>query len=42
MTEKKPRDMDELIRLNGVGEHPAEKYGKHFLTVINREIGSRE
>ena len=42
MTEKKPRDMDELIRLNGVGEHPAEKYGKHFLTVISREIGSRE
>ena len=42
MVEKKPRDMDELIRINGVGEHPAEKYGKHFLTVINREIGSRE
>ena len=42
MVEKKPRDMDELIRINGVGEHPAMMYGKDFLRVIIREVGSRE
>ena len=42
MAEKKPRDMDELIRLNGVGEHPAQKYGKYFLSVIIREVGFRD
>ena len=42
MAQKKPRDMDELIRINGVGEHPAMMYGKDFLRVIIREVGSRE
>ncbi len=42
MAQKKPRDMDELIRINGVGEHPAMMYGKNFLRVIIREVGSRE
>ena len=42
MAQKKPRDMDELIRINGVGEHPAMMYGKDFLWVIIREVGSRE
>ena len=40
--QNKPRDMDELIRINGVGEHPAMMYGKDFLRVIIREVGSRE
>ena len=42
MAQKKPRDMDELIRINGVGEHPAMMYGKDFLRMIIREVGSRE
>ena len=42
MAQKKPRDIDELIRINGVGEHPAMMYGKDFLRVIIREVGSRE
>ena len=42
MAQKKPRDMDELIRINGVGEYPAMMYGKDFLRVIIREVGSRE
>ena len=42
MAQKKPRDTDELIRINGVGEHPAMMYGKDFLRVIIREVGSRE
>ena len=42
MAQKKPRDMDELIRINGGGEHPAMMYGKDFLRVIIREVGSRE
>ena len=42
MAQKKPRDMDELNRINGVGEHPAMMYGKDFLRVIIREVGSRE
>ena len=42
MAQKKPRDTDELIRINGVGEHPAMMYGKDFLRVIIREVDSRE
>ena len=42
MAQKKPRDTDELIRINGVGEHPAMMYGKDFLRVIIHEVGSRE
>ena len=42
MAQKKPRAMDALIRINGVGEHPAMMYGKDFLRVIIREVGSRE
>ena len=42
MAEKKPRDPDELIRINGVGEYPAKKYGPAFLRVIIRAAGFRE
>ena len=36
MCARRPRDLDELLEVSGVGQRKAERYGEAFLAEINR------